>query len=157
MTLREATRALGRPQTVSRRERIGFGIRYVEYQWRFAGWRVGFRGPAGQERAVRIGTTVRGQRTPAGIGVGSNTRDLARSYGSRLSCVSRGDRFHPDAGSWLVLRGPGRSMTAFWLTKANGNGYQPRVPPMVGEVLVQRAWAGGATAPCSADWRTWRW
>ncbi len=49
-------------------------------------------------------------------------------------------------------------MTAFWLTKANGNGYEPRLPPIVGEVLVQRAWAsGGGTGQCAGDWRSWRW
>lgn len=155
MTIPEATRVLGRARIVGRRETRGFGIRYVEFQWNYASWRIGFRGRAGEERAVRIGTTLRSERTPAGIGVGSNTKDMVRRYGGRISCVVRPTR--PDAGAWLVLRGPSSNMTAFWLTKANGRGYKPRIPPMVGEVLIQRAWASGGTALCPADWRSWRW
>ena len=156
MTLAQVKGVLGRPRLVIRREDRGFGVGYVEYQWADASWRVGFSGRAGQQQAVRIGTSVRSQRTRERVGVGSTTRDLARRYGSRASCVVR-DRSRPDPGSWIVLRGPGSSMTAFWLTKANGNGYEPHVPPMVGEVIVQEAWATGGTAPCSSDWRTWRW
>jgi hypothetical protein len=156
MTLTQVKRTLGRPYLVSRHEERGFGIRYVEYQWASASWRVGFLGRVGEQRAVRIGTTVRSQRTPEGIGVGSTTKDLARRYGPRVSCVDR-DRLRPQPGSWIVLRGPGSSMTAFWLTKANGNGYEPHVRPMVGEVIVQQAWATGGTSPCSSDWQTWRW
>lgn len=157
MTLTEVRRVLGRPWIVSRRDQVGFGIRYVEYQWAYGTWRVGLRGPRGRERVVRIGTTLRSQRTVVGIGVGSNVREVVRRYRGRVTCVSRGDRSGPDVGAWLVLRGPASNMTAFWLTKANGNGYQPRVPPAVGEVLVQRAWASGGTYPCPPDWRSWRW
>ncbi len=156
MTLAQVKGVLGRPRLVSRREERGFGLGYVEYQWGYASWRVGFSGRAGERRAVRIGTTIRSQRTTEGVGVGSTTKDLARHYGRRVSCVDR-ERLRPDPGSWIVLRGPGSGMTAFWLTKANGNGYEPHVPPMVGEVIVQQAWATGGTSPCSSDWRTWRW
>ncbi|HEY8628692.1 MAG TPA: hypothetical protein VIL56_10280, partial [Gaiellaceae bacterium] len=44
MTLAQVKGVLGRPQLVSRREERGFGIRYVEYQWAYASWSVGFSG-----------------------------------------------------------------------------------------------------------------
>ncbi|MDQ3821910.1 MAG: hypothetical protein M3321_01550 [Actinomycetota bacterium] len=156
MTLPEVRRILGRPEAVSRRETRGFGVRYVEYQWRYATWRVGFRGRGEHLRAVRIGTTLSTQRTPAGIGPGSNTGHVARRYGSRISCVSR-TFGRPDSGTWLVLRGPGTRMTAFALIKAGGGGYAPRARPVVAETLVQYSWATGGTQPCYGDWRAFRW
>ena len=156
MTLSQVTRVLGRPATVVRRESRGFGIRYAEYQWAYGTWRVGLRGRRGAERVVRIGTTLSRQRTPAGIGAGSNTGDVARRYGDRVSCVSR-TFGRPDSGTWLVLRRPGTRMTAFALIKAGGGGYAPRARPIVAEVLVQHAWVTGGTQPCFGDWRAYRW
>jgi hypothetical protein len=156
MTLPAVRRILGRPDAVSRRESRGFGVRYVEYQWNFGAWRVGFRGRRDDLRAVRVGTTVSTQRTPAGVGVGSNTADVARRYGNRVTCVSR-PFGRPDSGDWLVLRGPGTRMTAFVLIRATPRGYEPRARPIVGETLVQHSWATGGTQPCTGDWRAYRW
>jgi hypothetical protein len=156
MTLPQVRRALGPPTIVVRRESRGFGIRYVEYQWAYGTWRVGLRGRTDSERVVRIGTTLSRQRTPARIGAGSNTGDVARRYGDRISCVSR-TFGRPDGGTWLVLRGPGTRMTAFALIKAGGRGYAPRARPIVAEVLVQHAWVTGGTQPCVSDWRAYRW
>lgn len=155
MTAAQVRRILGRPHVLVRRDNAGFGVRYVEYQWDLGSWRVGFRGRGSEQRAVRISTTLMTHRTPERVGVGTNVRVLARRYGSRLSCVYRG--YLTDGGNWLVLRRPQGGMTAFAIVKVNGLGYRPRVPPIVGEVLVQRAWATGGTAPCDSDWRTWRW
>ena len=156
MTLPEVRRILGPPAAVMRAERSGFGVRYVEYQWGYGNWRVGFRGRRGDLRSVRIGTTLSTQRTPARIGAGSDTGDVARRYGDRVSCVSR-TFGQPDSGTWLVLRGPGTRMTAFALIKAGGGGYAPRARPIVAETVVQHAWATGGTQPCQGDWRVFRW
>ena len=156
MTTVRVRRILGRSSIVSRREERGFGRRYVEYQWDLASWSVGFLGAPGHERAVRVGTTLASQRTPAGVGVGSTTRDLARAYGSHVTCVYR-DRLVAEPGDWLVLRGPGARLTTFRLIKANGSGYQPHVRPAVGEVVVREAWPPGSIHRCAGDWRTWRW
>ena len=156
MTLPQVRRVLGPPETVSRRESRGFGFRYVEYQWHYGTWRVGFRGRADRLSAVRVGTTLSTQRTPAGIGAGSDTRDVARGYGDRVSCVTRVFG-RPDSGTWLVLRGPGTRMTAFALIKAGGGGYAPRARPVVAETLVQYTWATGGTQSCYGDWRAFRW
>src|ERR671917_500620 len=72
MTLAQVRRHLGRPEAVSARKRLGFGVRYVEYQWGFATWTVGFQGRADALRAVRVGTTLRRERTRTGLGVGSH-------------------------------------------------------------------------------------
>ena len=156
MTLPQVRRVLGAPESTTRRESRGFGVRYVEHQWRYGTWRVGFRGRGADLRAVRVGTTLSTQRTPVGIGAGSDTGDVARRYGDDVSCVSR-PFGRPESGTWLVLRGPATRMTAFALIKAGGGGYAPRARPVVAETLVQYSWATGGTQPCYGDWRAFRW
>jgi hypothetical protein len=76
MTPTEVRRVLGRESAVSARERRGTrGHRYLELQWDYAWWTIGFmRPPNGGFRAVRIGTVARGQRTAERLGVGSSQR-----------------------------------------------------------------------------------
>jgi hypothetical protein len=150
MTYPEVRRALGRPQLVNRVQNRGFGTRYVEYLWNYGDWRVGLLGPRGRERVVRVSTKLRRERTREGVGVGSTVRQLARHYRRTADCVHR-DYNVPDAGTWIVLRGPGSRMTAFWLA-GQTIGYRPRKPPVVGEVLVQYAWMTPIADHCSEDW-----
>jgi hypothetical protein len=78
MTVAEARRVLGPPEAVARREPRSGGRVYVEYQWGFATWAVGFVGKPGQLRAIRVSTVKRSERTPEGLGVGSTTAQLER-------------------------------------------------------------------------------
>jgi hypothetical protein len=149
MSFAQVRRALGRPQLVNRREERGFGRRYVEYLWNYGDWRIGLAGLRGRERVVRIATQRRSERTREGIGVGSTIPQLARRYRNSARCVST-SYDAPDAGTWIVLHGPGSRMTAFWLD-GQTVGYGPRKPAIVGEVMVQFAWFR-PVARCAFDW-----
>jgi hypothetical protein len=155
MRFADVRRALGRPMLVNRRQNRGFGRIYVEYAWEYGAWRVGLAGAAGRLRVVRIATSLRGERTREGIGVGSTTLELAQHYRGRADCVTIGYR-RPDRGTWLVLRGPGPAMTAFALERAVVRPAPPK-RPVVGEVMVQRAWLAGISGSCTGDWTRWRW
>jgi hypothetical protein len=79
MTLAEVKRLLGTPRAENKRERRTRGYTYLELDWEYARWTVGFlRAPRGTHRAVSIGTVLRNQRTPEGLGVGSRERELGR-------------------------------------------------------------------------------
>ena len=80
MSLAETRRALGPPQLVNRRARLGFGRGYVEYAWDYGWWIVGFEQRRGRLRAVRIETHSRTERTATGIRWGSSVRDILRRY-----------------------------------------------------------------------------
>jgi hypothetical protein len=79
MTLAQVKRLLGEPRAENKRERRRSGQIYLELDWQYARWTVGFlRAPGGAYRAVVIGTVLRAQRTPEGLGVGSAERELGR-------------------------------------------------------------------------------
>jgi hypothetical protein len=78
MTLPQVRELLGRERAVNKREKRGArGYRYLELDWDYTWWTVGFmRAPGGKYRAVSIGTIQKGQRTPERLGSGSTERDL---------------------------------------------------------------------------------
>jgi hypothetical protein len=82
MTQQRLLQVVGRPRyTVPRGS--SFGLRTVEYQYGFgAEYRVILRGRPGRMRVVEIGTIVRRERTPRGIGTGSRESALRRAYPS---------------------------------------------------------------------------
>jgi hypothetical protein len=84
MTEAEARRAMSRPRAIVR-QRSGFGLSAVEYQYGFAEYTVRFVGPRGRRRAVRVTTVLRRERTTRGIGPGSRERDVIRAY-PRVRC-----------------------------------------------------------------------
>jgi hypothetical protein len=150
MSYAEVRRALGRPQIVNRRQNRGFGNRYVEYLWGYGDWRVGLLGRPGRERVVRVATGLRRERTREGVGVGTTAPQLARRYRRTAECISRAYDV-PDAGTWIVLRGPGSRMTAFWLFNAE-RVYNPTSPSFVAEVMIQNAWITPIAGRCTWDW-----
>lgn len=151
MTLQQVKRALGRPAAVVRRDEPAFGGGYVELQWAYSTWTVGFRHDRGARRVVRVATTVDGQRTSTGIGPGSTARDVLSAY-PRATCTFRALQ-EPWPGTWLVAYGPGRSMTAFLLFGRRDYGdVRPR--RFVIEVVVQAGWYAPETGgSCGPDWR----
>jgi len=155
MTLPQVERVLGKPMLLNRNVDRGFGVRYKEYGWDFVRWRVGLVGPPGKLRVMRVATSVPTQRTREGVGPGSTTVQLARYYKRKAECIERNYN-RPDPGAWIVLRGPGSRMTAFWLRR-QGQGYDPAKLPIVGEVMVQEAWITPIAGHCRSDWTTWRW
>ena len=92
MRLAEVRRVLGRPTSVAKRRRLGFGSEYVEYTWGAApSWRVGVIGRPGDQRVVMVATGLARERTRAGVGVGSTYKAAQRRLGRQARC-RRNDR-----------------------------------------------------------------
>jgi hypothetical protein len=90
MSLSEVRAAWGRPQALTTKRRS------IELQYEFAAYVVTLTGPRGHERVVRVGTTLRRERTRQGIGVGSPETLLRRTFRGELRC---------DALELMVMRG----------------------------------------------------
>jgi hypothetical protein len=142
MTLSQVRRVLGREWAVSKRERRGAkGLRYLELQWDYGWWLVGFMRPAsGEFRAVRIGTVARRQRTTERLGVGSTERELRRRL--RVSCrrvsgVPTGNFLHTEC---IYRRSSGRE-TAFIFSRLESEDNVRRVSEVeVRDALFYRGW-----------------
>ncbi len=150
MSLAEVVRILGRPYAVSARKRLGFGVRYVEYQWNLAAWTVGFQGRAGRLRAVKVATTLGRERTRAGLGVNSRIRDVVRVYPRATCTAARGLDGETDLAMWVTIVSRNGVRTIF---AANDYGGPQR--GRIDEVIVQRPVAGvrERRVPCFAGWR----
>jgi hypothetical protein len=85
MTEAQVRARLGRPQAV-RERRVGFGNRFLEWQYDDAFFTVGLLGRAGRMRVHSVATLYRSERTPQGFGVGTAEARLARFFGARLRC-----------------------------------------------------------------------
>ena len=152
MTLAQVRRTLGPHTAVNARKRLGFGETYVELDWTYSTWRVGFEGRRGRLRAVRVATTMRRQRTPEGLGPDSRIRDIVRVY-PRATCSDwAGLGTNSSVGRWVTVRHAGGARTVF-VVLTEGT---PQPPPgRVVEVMVQRPARGLAETrrPCRGDWR----
>lgn len=84
MTEPALRRAMGRPQTVTRRS-AGFGRQTIEYEYAYGGYRARLYGSPGRLRVVRASTVLRRERTPQGVGPGTLEQRLRRTY-PRLRC-----------------------------------------------------------------------
>jgi len=71
MTRAQVVRALGKDYIVNQS-----GSGYTELGWNFSSWTVRFR----NGRAVEVGTTVHGQRTPARVGPGTLWLKLVKAH-----------------------------------------------------------------------------
>ena len=150
MTKAEVVRALGRPQLVNRRLERGFSSRYVEYAWDYTRWTVGFAGRGDDLRVTKVATTLRAQRTPRRIGVGSRVREILRAY-PNAACVGRWYS-DPDPGTWVVI-GRRPHVTAFNILYNSSD--EPTRPGRVAEVVVQTDWITPSRGRgCGPGWRT---
>jgi hypothetical protein len=77
MTGAQVYRALGRPRTVVDRKVIR-GRPYVELEYGYGTWTVGFYGRKPNRRVVLVLTALGRHRTPEGLGVGSSDREVRR-------------------------------------------------------------------------------
>jgi hypothetical protein len=88
MTLPQVRQLLGRERAANKREKRGSrGYVYLELDWDFGWWTVGFIRPprGGVYRAVSIETVQRGQRTPEGLGPGATQSQIQRRL-ARVNC-----------------------------------------------------------------------
>jgi hypothetical protein len=152
MTQPQVQRILGRPTLVNRRYQLGFGRSYVEHDWDYARWTVGYEGRPGQLRVVRVATNVRTERTPQRIGVGSRPRDIARAYAS-ARCVerSRTDGW-ARVGRYVIVRAPNGRLTSFLVAQPwYGQDRTQRVIEVM--VTVQPRIKGERDWPCDPGWQ----
>jgi hypothetical protein len=76
MSVPQVRRLLGAPRSTTR-ERRGRNV-YLESDWDYGWWTVGFaRPPGGTFRAVMVGTVQRTQQTPERLGPGSTRHDVS--------------------------------------------------------------------------------
>jgi hypothetical protein len=113
MSVAEVRRLLGAPRSTTREQR-GRNI-YVESDWDYGWWTVGFaKPPGGTFRAVMVGTVQRAQRTPERLGPGATRRQISERLPA-TTCRS----VQPVGGSQLnevgecVYGGRGRRQTVF--------------------------------------------
>jgi hypothetical protein len=154
MTLPQVRELLGPERTVNKREKRGTrGYVYLELDWDYAWWTVGFmRAAGGKYRAVSIGTIQKGQRTSEGFGVGSTATEVARRLDIRCRAVfpRRGEPARA-ASDWrdLVLQLecvyglPGGRQTVFMLDNKRTGYNDPRsgiVQVEVRDPLFYRGW-----------------
>jgi len=82
MPLAEVRHVLGKPNSVAKRRRLGFGSEYVEYTWgETPNWRVGVLGRPGNQLVVMVATGLARERTRTGVGVGSTYKAAQRRLG----------------------------------------------------------------------------
>jgi hypothetical protein len=103
MTGAQVYKALGRPRAVSER-RVVRGQPYVEFEYDFGAWNIGFLGQKGRRRVVLVGTGLARHKTPEGVGVGTNGQRFWRQmrddgYRER-TCEDR-----PGTSHWVLRRG----------------------------------------------------
>jgi hypothetical protein len=152
MTRAQVARAIGPHTRVNRRYKLGFGRSYVEHDWDYGRWTVGYEGRPGQLRVVRVATLQARERTPQRIGIGSRPRDVARAY-PRGRCVDRArtDRIAA-LGRFVIVRAGNGRLTQFLIGRPwYGRDRTPRVIEVMvaTKALVRGEW----DYPCPAGWQ----
>lgn len=152
MTQAEVVRILGTHQRVNRRYRLGFGRSYVEHDWDYGRWTIGYEGRSGQLKVVRVGTLQATQRTPKGIGVGARPRDIVAAYPS-ARCADRYRNFKwYFVGRYVTVKSPNGRLTAFLVkTPYFGRDRTHRVIEVM--VATNALLRGEKDWPCAPDWR----
>ena len=115
MPLAKVRAVLGKPTSVAKRRRLGFGSEYVEYTWGDApAWRVGVLGRPGSQLVVVVATGLAREKTRSGVGVGSTYKAARRRLGAAGRCRinSRPGGLAYNAFCFIGL--PGRTQTVFW-------------------------------------------
>jgi hypothetical protein len=114
MRLAAVRRVLGKPTSIAKRRRLGFGSEYVEYTWGEApNWRVGVLGRPGDQLVVMVATGLARERTRTGVGVGSTYKAARRRLGARARCRINGKPGDLAYNAWCYIGLPGRTQTLF--------------------------------------------
>ena len=114
MPLAKVRRILGKPTSIAKRRRLGFGSEYVEYTWGEApNWRVGVLGRPGDQDVVMVATGLARERTRTGVGVGSTYRAARRRLGTRAYCRVNGKPGVLAYNAWCSIGLLGDTQTSF--------------------------------------------
>ena len=152
MTQAQVVRILGTHHRVNRRYKLGFGRSYVEHDWDYGRWTVGYEGRPGQLKVVRVATLQDTQRTPKRIGVGSRPREVVAAY-PNVRCAERYRNYRWDRiGRFLTVRAPNGRLTSFLVaTPWYGRDRTQRVI----EVMVTQnpRLRGERDWPCDPGWQ----
>ncbi len=133
MTGTEVQRRLGRPRAVIER-RVIRGRPYVEFEYDFGAWNVGFLGRRGQRRVVLVGTGLTTHKSPEGVGVGTVERVFWRRVRGQGVRQRRCDRSLNSIFHWVR---PGRGTETVYFPggpalEQEVTGVEVRAAPTVG-------------------------
>jgi hypothetical protein len=161
MTRGQVEHLLGRDHPPGTRSSVA-GATYVELGWNFGTFSVGFVGGS----AVQVETTLKGEKTRDGIGVGSPFKAAARAYpqaictfyftspGTGTSYGMGSDTRHVETA--LVVASD-RKQLAFLVRTERPMGYGDLGPWRVFGVIVRNSVAGSVDFPpntrCRPGWR----
>jgi hypothetical protein len=114
MRLAAVRHLLGKPTSIAKRRRLGFGSEYVEYTWGEApNWRVGVLGRPGNQLVVMVATGLAREKTRTGVGVGSTYKAARRRLGSRARCMINSKPGGLAYNAFCQMGLPGRTETSF--------------------------------------------
>jgi hypothetical protein len=163
MTRGQVERLLGRDSLVDARSSLA-GASYVELGWNFSTFSVGFLGG----RVMQVETTLRGEKTAQGIGVGSLFSAVVRAYPQAICTLyfttpgvslNYGPGGGPDARSVhtaLVVAGA-RHQLAFLVETERPIGYGDLGPVRVKGVIVRNSVPASVDFPpntrCAPGWQ----
>jgi hypothetical protein len=118
MPLAKVRRVLGKPTSIAKRHRLGFGSEYVEYTWGEApNWRVGVLGRPGNQLVVMVATGLAREKTRTGVGVGSTYKAARRRLvGARCRINSRPGGLAYNAVCFIGLLGHTQTSFLFFGT-----------------------------------------
>ncbi len=163
MTRAQVEKIFGANELLNDRDTVG-GTSYVEYGWNFSTWSVGFlrRGPS--FRVAQVATTLRGQKTREGIGVGSLFKAVARAYPQAICTgyyVNMGSRVPTGppwrTSSYALVVAKERKQLAFLVTTADRGTLIPTKPWYVYAVVVRNSVPRAVDFPpqsrCKAGWK----
>jgi hypothetical protein len=155
MTGAQVRRVLGRHKLVNERRQLGFGVEYLELDWGWGRWTVGFQGRRGERRVVKVATTLRRERTRHRLGPGSTTRDILRVF-PRAACSEwAGLGTNSSKERWVFITDPKGVRTIFVISFGPFGGPSSRPTGRVIEVKVQQPARGLAErrSACGPKWR----
>lgn len=166
MTRGQVERVLGSGSVVNSRTRVD-GTTYVELGWNFGSTSVGFIQRGATYRVAQVETTLRGQKTTKGIGVGSSFKTVARAYpqaicGGYFTSMGTGVDLtigpnHRDAQLALVVARDRKQLAFLVRHASHPNGYSSGAW-VVYEVIVRNSIPGAVDFPvnwrCTPGWQT---
>ena len=133
---------------MTRQRNLGFGVRYVEYDWGWGRWVVGLLGPRGREKVVMVRTNLPRERLANGIRVGTREERVEKTYGVRCRA---GESATVGLAMWCIVRVANGTQMIFLLRGTclvdvgiGQNCPSSQYARVVDEVMVRRPNAGEA-------------